>query len=299
MGSFRAMGTEVTVLAPHESEQDEAALTERVAAVFEDAERRFSRFRVDSELSALNRADGAVRVSRAMLDTLLAARTFVARTRGLFDPAVGASLIAAGYDRSFTPGALDRDEGSAWPARARFDEVQIDEAHGVVLRAAHVQLDLGGFVKGLTVDRAARLVEGVAAIDAGGDAVLRGDGPDGDGWLVDVEDPADAARVLLTLRLRDRAVATSAPNRRRWHLGARAMHHLIDPRTGQPASTDLAQATVVASCAAEAEALAKAVFVLGASEGARFLAAQPACAGVLVERTGAVRCVGEMEVCDA
>lgn len=294
MGSFRAMGTEVTVLSPHESERDEAALTGRVAAVFEEAERRFSRFRVDSELSALNRADGAVRVSREMLDTLLAARALVARTRGLFDPAVGASLIAAGYDRSFAPGALDRDEVPAWPARARFDEVQIDEADGVVLRAAHVKIDLGGFVKGLTADRAARLVEGVAAIDAGGDAVLRGDGPDGDGWLVDVEDPADAARVLLTLRLRDRAVATSAPNRRRWLLGARAMHHLIDPRTGRPASTDLAQATVVASCAAEAEALAKAVFVLGASEGARFLAAQPACGGVLVERTGAVRCVGEL-----
>ena len=75
MGSFRAMGTEVTVLAPHESEHDEAALTERVAAVFEDAERRFSRFRVDSELSALNRAEGEVRVSREMLDTLISMST--------------------------------------------------------------------------------------------------------------------------------------------------------------------------------------------------------------------------------
>lgn len=299
MASFRAMGTEVTVLAPHESEQGEAQLAERVAAVFEEAEQRFSRFRSDSELSALNRAEGAVRVSRAMLDTLLAARSLVARTRGLFDPAVGAALIAAGYDRSFAPGALDRDDAPAWSPGARFDELSLDADAGVVHRPEHLQIDLGGFVKGLTADRAARLVEGVAAIDAGGDAVLRGEGPDGDGWLVDVEDPRDATRVLLTLRLRDRAVATSAPNRRRWRSGAQAMHHLIDPRTGRPSTTDLAQATVVAPCAAEAEALAKAVFVLGASEGARFLAGQPGCSGVLVEGSGAVRCVGELEVCDA
>lgn len=299
MASFRAMGTEVTVLAPHESEQDEAQLTERVAAVFEEAERRFSRFRADSELSALNRADGPVRVSREMIDTLLAARSLVSRTAGLFDPAVGAALIAAGYDRSFAPGALDRDEAPSWARRQRYDEVILDAGEGLVHRPPHVQIDLGGFVKGLTADRAAGLVEGVVAIDAGGDAVLRGAGPDGEGWLVDVEDPRDAARVLLTLRLRDRAVATSAPNRRRWRSGAQAMHHLIDPRTGRPATTDLAQATVVAPGAAEAEALVKAVFVLGARRGEGFLSGQPGCAGVLVERSGAVRCVGELEVCDA
>lgn len=299
MGRFRAMGTDVTVLAPHASERDEAVITGLVAALFEDAEQRFSRFRVDSELSAVNRADGPLRVSRPMLETLLAARSSVARTRGLFDPTVGAALIAAGYDRSFAPGALDRDDSPAWPSRARFDEVLIDAAAGVVLRPAHVQIDLGGFVKGRTADAAARLVEGVAAIDAGGDAVLQGDGPEGDGWLVDVEDPRDADRALLTLRLRNCAVATSAPNRRRWRAGQRAMHHLIDPRTGRPATTDLAQATVVAPCAAEAEALAKAVFLLGAREGARLLAAQPECAGVLVEGAGEVHRVGELEVCDA
>ncbi len=298
MGMFRAMGTEITVLVPHASDRDEASVTRRVAAVFADEERRFSRFRDDSELSFVNRASGPVRVSAAMLDVLSEARVLFERTCGLFDPTVGAALIAAGYDRSFAPGALDRDGSLPAPPRVAFDDVHVDTRAGTVTRPAAVKLDLGGFVKGRAADRAARGIDGAAAIDAGGDAVLRGAGPDGAGWLVDVEDPCDASRVLLTLRVRDRAVATSAPNRRRWLAGTRAMHHLIDPRTGLPANCDLAQATVIASCAAEAEAMTKAVFMLGARDGARFLASQPGCAGVLVGRDGAVLRVGELEVCD-
>jgi thiamine biosynthesis lipoprotein len=136
-------------------------------------------------------------------------------------------------------------------------------------------------------------------IDAGGDAALRGEGPDGAGWLVDVEDPADARRVVKTLRIRDRAVATSAPNRRRWRTGAGAAHHLIDPRTGAPASSELAQVTVVAPDAEQADVLAKVAFVLGADEGARWLGRRPGIGGVLVLRDGSSLVVGELEVAHA
>ena len=96
-----------------------------------------------------------------------------------------------------------------------------------------------------------------AALDAGGDALLRGTGPDGQGWIVDVEDPADPTREVLTLRVRDRAVATSAPNRRRWRTELGRMHHLIDPGTGRPSESDLAQVTVLADGVEVAEVLAK------------------------------------------
>lgn len=115
----------------------------------------------------------------------------------------------------------------------------------------------------MAVDRAATLLPKDGAIDAGGDAYLRGSAGDGAGWLVDVEDPFDASCVALTLRLRDAGVATSAPNRRRWLRAGKAMHHLIDPRTGAPAASDLAQMTVVAPTVELADVLAKAAFVAG------------------------------------
>jgi len=293
MWTFRAMNTDVCVAAPHLDEAAQQALAAKIAALFADTEERFSRFRDDSELSRLNVATKAITVSREMLDALVAARAHVAATAGIFDPAIGAALASAGYDRSFAPGVLDREVARTPPA-ARFDDVIIDEQARCVVRPPHVQLDFGGFLKGRTVDRAAVLAPAVAMIDAGGDLVLRGDGPDGHGWLVDIEDPEDEQRIVGTLRLRDRAVATSAPNRRCWRVGDTLAHHLIDPRTRVPAASDLAQVTVVARSAEHADVLAKVTFVLGADTGSRWLARWPHVGGVLVLRDGSTRTVGEV-----
>ena len=292
MWTFRAMNTEVTIVAPL------AADAAGIARLFADTERRFSRFREDSELSLLNRATEPIVVSPELLELLLAARRHHVETRGLFDPTIGAALVAAGYDRSFAPGILDRDEHAAAPTPERA-ELEIDEHARRVTRPASLQIDLGGFLKGRTVDRAATMLPAPALVDAGGDIRLRGDGVNGGGWLVEIEDPFDARATVATLRVRDRAVATSAPNRRRWRVGGQLAHHLIDPRTRAPSLSDLAQATIVAPTAERADVMAKVVFFLGASEGVRFVARHAELGAVLVTRTGGLRIVGNVEVADA
>jgi thiamine biosynthesis lipoprotein len=262
------------------------------------AKSTFSRFRDDSELARLNAASGPVEVSAALFDVLSRARAHVERTGGAFDPGVGAAVVAAGYDRSFSPGALDRDEAPPRGAPlASLVDLVLDARERIVTRPPGLRIDLGGLVKGATVDRAAALLPAVAALDAGGDAALRGAGPDGEGWIVDVEDPADASRVLASLRVRDAAVATSAPNRRRWQVAGRPRHHLVDPRTGAPVEGDLAQVTVIAPSAELADVLAKAAFVLGAREGARLLERE-GVASVLVRTSGRVDLVGDLEMFD-
>lgn len=300
MAAFRAMGTEVTVLTPALDEAGEHARAREVARVFERAERRFSRFRGDSELSLLNRSDTRGSVSTPMFDALVDARAWLDRSEGLFDPAIGAALIAHGYDRSFAPTELDREGAPRDTPRASLRELELDPATRSVLRPAHVVLDFGGFVKGRTVDDAAAAIpEKSLAIDAGGDAVLRGDGPDGEGWLVDVEDPRDASRTLVTLRVRDGAVATSAPNRRRWRFGPAFAHHLIDPRTGAPARSDLLQATALAPTAEAADVLAKTLFLLGSTHARAWLEAHPRAGAVLLRVDGAIEALGEVEVVHA
>jgi thiamine biosynthesis lipoprotein len=252
--TFRAMNTDVTVLAPGLRPEQEHRLAREVAEIFEDSERRFSRFRPESELSRLNRSGRLMPASASFLAALGRAKRFSHLTGGRFNPAIGGALIAAGYDRSFESGgarcgsALD-----APPLVLPFDRIEIDRRRRSVTLPPGVSLDFGGFIKGWTVDRAARLLPPNAALDAGGDALLRGAGPDGRGWIVDVEDPADPTREVLTLRVRDRAVATSAPNRRRWRTPFGEMHHLIDPGTGRPADSDLAQVTVLADSVKAAE----------------------------------------------
>lgn len=290
---FRAMGTEVTVHAPG---GDEAAITLRVASHFAQQERRFSRFRADSELSALNRAVGPMQVSRQLFDALLAARRWHEVTDGLFDPGVGASMGANGYERSFAPGALDDPRPAATVTVGSIRELVLDRRERTVLRPPHLHLDLGGLIKGRTVDEVRRCGRGPLAVDAGGDAALVS-AADTEGFLVDVEDPADPRRVLLTLRLRDRSVATSAPNRRAWQRGGERMHHLVDPRTGRPSKTELAQVTVVAATTEAADVLAKTLFLLG-ERGARRVAEGTAdLAAVLVRNDGKVVVLGDVEVC--
>lgn len=297
--SFRAMSTEVTVVAPGLDPAAEAALAGRVRADFAESERRFSRFRADSELGGLHRAAGPVAVSAPLFAALRRARRYFEETAGIFDPAVGGPLAALGYDRSFAPGALDREAPGPAAAPASFADVALDPVARTVTLPPGTRLDLGGMIKGHTADRAARRLPDVGAVDAGGDAVLRGAGPDGAGWLVDVEAPGDPDRVLVTLRVRDRAVATSAADRRRWTAGDRVMHHLVDPRTRLPAETDLAQVTVLASSAEHAEVLAKCAFILGREAGRRLLERSPEVAAVLVRGDGTLELVGQVEVADA
>jgi thiamine biosynthesis lipoprotein len=220
----------------------------------------------------------------------------VALTDGLFDPGLGATLRALGYDRSFAPGALDRARAGALPPAGGFTDVRLEPSTRRVLRPAHVHIDLGGLAKGATVDLAARQLGARGAIDAGGDAILCGPGPEGDGWLVDVEDPADPARTLATVAVIDAAVATSAPNRRRWRLGDGIAHHLVDPRTRTSAVSDLLQATVVAPTAERADVLAKTAFLLGARAGRAFLERQPDTGGILVGEHGRPVFVGRLDV---
>lgn len=292
MFTFRAMNTVIEVTAS----DSEEAIAGQVAVTFDEAERRFSRFREDSELSALNRADGAFAASPELFDMLSRARRYAEMSDGLFDPAVGGILSALGYDRSFAPGALDRESARSPPRKARFLDVVLDAQTRAVFRPPHVHIDLGGMAKGHTVDRAAVHLVGSGAIDAGGDAIVRGPAPNGGEWLVEIEDPQEPSRTIATLAVSNAAVATSAPNRRRWRVGAGIAHHLIDPRTGTSSTSDLLQATVVASCAELAEVLAKTVFLMGVRDGRRFLGRQPGVGGVLVRASGDPVFVGEVDV---
>lgn len=307
MLTFRAMNTDITITAS----QQEAAVAAGVLEIFERAEQRFSRFREDSELSRLNRASGPFRVSAELFELLVRARSYVAMTGGIFDPAVGGAMLALGYDRSFSPGALDhafdhpldhpldpleRLDGGPRPAPASVLDLLLDGHAQTVTRPPQLQLDLGGLAKGATVDRAAALLGSSGAIDAGGDAYLRGHTEEDEPWLVEVEDPRDASRTVATVAVCNQAVATSASNRRRWRVGGRWVHHLIDPRTQTSAVTDLLQATVFAPTAELAEVLAKTAFILGSRLAPRWLAHQPRVAAVLIPQKGPPAFVGALDL---
>jgi len=181
-------------------------------------------------------------------------------TGGLYNPMVLAALREAGYATTF-----DAVRGGSPRAQTVPDPANCLLFEGDGVRLADGALDLGGIVKGWTVDLAFELLEARYPnlfVNAGGDLRCSGSEEGIDGWLIAVGAPeGQAAYWEGPMR---HAVATSTTRKRRWKTttGA-AAHHLIDPRTGLPAESPFEQVSVWAPEAWRAECWAKAVLIGG------------------------------------
>ena len=286
-------------------------------------EAQLSRFRGDSGLARLNAADGRrTAIGPVLWDVLRAALDAARWTQGLVTPTLLAALEHAGYDRSFDALAAVRadplprpDGGGGWTsegsnaadgpnaadgrtaadgrltaAATDWRAIRMDPAGRTVTLPAGMRLDLGGSAKGWAADQAARRLAATAPalVDAGGDIAVSGPMPDGNRWPIAVADPRLPDARLAVLWLGRGGVATSGTDVHRWQRDGHWQHHIIDPRTGAPAATDLLSATVVARSAVEAEAAAKAALILGRRAGMAWIERHPYLSGMLVGLDGAV-----------
>ena len=235
-------------------------------------DRVLSGWRGDSELAALNRALH-FRASPDLFALIQAGENWRGKSGGAF------SLRLGGLASSTEPAAL--------AARLADAPVGLDAATSRISRPAELQFAVDAIAKGYIIDRAldaARAVPGVqgAMIDIGGDVACWGQAPNGTAWHVGIADPcrtADNAAPSQVIALRNGAVASS---------GTGARDHLIyDPRSGLPRQ-GMALATAVASNAADADALASAVYVLPPEEGIRLADSIPGAAVRLVAADGTV-----------
>ena len=269
---FRAMGTEIELLVATDEASGALAAAE---AEFHRLEALLSRFRPDSELSRLN-DEGTLAAGPDLLRVVELALAARESTGGRFDIRVHGALVAAGYDRSFELVAPD----DATPAR--FPERQpggVEVRDGVISLEDGVRLDLGGIGKGYACERAAEILAtaGPCLVNAGGDIATRHGV-----WTVAVETPDGPLALELSGSC---ALATSGRDSRRWRRADRELHHIIDPATGEPSSSDLLRVTVVAHDTVDAEVTAKALFLAG-SEAARREADELAIPAVLVTAAG-------------
>lgn len=246
------------------------AAWQAVVDEFEAVDASMSRFRVASELTARNAGPG--RVTWRLRRALAVADRAWRQTGGRFDARVARALEAIGFQGAegrLVP--LPAQHPSREPAVGRTFELTID--HGVALPEP---VDLGGLGKGLALrwaaDRAVGCLAAILAdgggflLEAGGDLVVRGV-PSGGRWQVAIEDPAGDPTPVAVVGVDDgEAVATSSIRINAWRtVDGRSVHHLLDPRTGEPAGATLAAVTVVTRDPAWAEVWSKALFVEGSA----------------------------------
>ncbi|OAO89098.1 hypothetical protein AXX17_ATUG04590 [Arabidopsis thaliana] len=277
---------------------------------FAFVEHNLSRFLPTSELSKLNNAQGRPFMASALLYQVLSeADLYREATGGIFSPYLGSELIRLGYRNSFEQLSADvsveNDLARQAPSMRsqstnRFpvgdhmsSQAHLNSVHRSITLQADVTVDLGGFAKGWATQQLAGMLkrEGIRAlaIGAGGDLLLWGT-PAG-GWEIMIASPFSPADSLMSLVLRGPAgIATSSIGKRRWKGASGAEHHhLVDPRTGLSADTDLVQVTLIAPSAILAEVCAKCVLILGPELGPLWLEEQyPSCAVIGVMRDGSL-----------
>ncbi len=300
--TFTAMGSRFNVWL--ESEPEGAQVLQRVPAWVEEYEAVLSRFRPESELSRLNARGGRwTETSETLFQALQKARHAAQLTNGLCNPLVLPALMAAGYTHSFqrdfspsTPhgGEVGGPEDTSFtpPAVPAWTAIQVRPKKRLVKLPPQGKIDLGGTAKGWAAERIAERLSayGPCLVDAGGDLVARGAPKGLAGWTVRIAEPGPEPDQppLAAICVTDCAVATSGVDYRRWRQGNRTRHHLIDPRSGQPAETDVLSATVVHPDAALAEGYAKALVLMGSEEGLAWILRQPQGAALVVRKDRAV-----------
>ncbi|MFB2579772.1 FAD:protein FMN transferase [Herbiconiux sp. P15] len=259
--AFDAIGTSWQIETPAPlGETERAAVLSRI----EEFDRVYSRFRLDSLVTAIAEAPGAGRYefpadSEVLFDLY---DRLALSTGGAVDPLVGRDLERLGYDRDYSlranPARADASPRASWGTDV--------SREGRMLRTtAPVVIDVGAAGKGYLVDLVAEVLREHGrtefVVDASGDLVQAGPEP----VRIGLEHPLDPSKAIGVARLHNASLCASASNRRVWGDG---LHHIVDARTGNPAREVIATWVIVNGTApastALADGLATALFFTGA-----------------------------------
>lgn len=255
-------------------------LKQAVTEAFDEVDRidrLMSHYKPDSPLSRINReaAKHPVKVETELLNFLMDWRNFSRTTEGAFDITVGPLMKAWGFFRG--EGRMPtKDELARVKKVVGYQHLLFDYQNKTVqFDREGVELDLGGVAKGYAVDRACLILKrnniGRALISAGGSTIYAlGAPPESEAWDIQIQDPLDARKVALTVKLKDQALSVSGSAEKFFELNGKRYSHIMNPRTGRPVMNVLGVA-VITWYGASGDAFDNAFYVMGVKKTKKFL----------------------------
>jgi thiamine biosynthesis lipoprotein len=243
----------------------------------------------ESDVVRINNAAGksAVKVALETMAVIEKSLEMSRRSEGAFDITYAAMRGIWKFDEEMDRTLPDPAEIARRKKLINWRDVVVDKKAGTVkLRRAGMRLGLGGIAKGYAVDRCAAVLRGEGfrdfMVQAGGDLYVSGRKGTAN-WMVGVRDPrGGAASVIAKMAIENQAFSTAGDYERSFVIGGRRYHHIIDPKTGYPATASRG-VTILAPDAFTADALDDAVFILGPKKGLALADATPGCAAVIVD----------------
>ena len=291
--SYAVMGTQATftiwtadVARAERAFADADAELERIERLMTDWEREGW---APSDVVRINKAAGkeAVEVSEETITVIDKSLEMSRRSEGAFDITFAAMHGLWKFDEDLDPTVPPADEIARRRKLINWRDVVVNHrARTVKLRRPEMRMGLGGIAKGYAVDRGAAVLRADGfddfMVQAGGDLYVSGQ-KGAANWMVGVRDPRGGPTAIIArMPIKNHAFSTAGDYERSFVLGGRRYHHIIDPKTGYPATASR-EVTIFAPTAFLADALDDAVFILGPQKGLALVAAYPDCAALIVD----------------
>jgi thiamine biosynthesis lipoprotein len=287
------MGTHVAFAAYTTPERGDAAVRAAFNAAGDEIRRvesLMTTWRPDSELSRVNAAAGRekVAVSEETYEVVAAAIHTSEISEGTFDITFESLHGLWKFDQDLDPHPPTAAAVKEKLPLVGYKHVHLDAAaRTIYLDQAGTKISLGGIAKGYAVDKAARVLEraGLTSffVQAGGDLYTRGKKPDGTEWSAGVRDPRGPDGSFFALIwVSDHAFSTAGDYERSYIVDGKRYHHIIDPRTGYPATASRS-VTIWAPNALIADEIDDAVFILGPEKGLRLVESLDGVGAVIVD----------------
>jgi thiamine biosynthesis lipoprotein len=309
-GEGAAMGTHLAFAAfttPTVDASKARAAFDAAIAEIRRVEAVMTTWRPDSEISKINSAAGKapVAVSDETLSIIKDSIHTSEISEGTFDITFQTLHGLWKFDEDLDPHPpTDKDIKARLPFLG-FKNIVVDDAKKTVMLAKDkTQIGLGGIAKGYAVDRAVAILDkaGLTSffVQAGGDLFARGKKPDGSEWQAGIRDPrGPESKWFAKLPLSDHAFSTAGDYERAYLVGGKRYHHIIDPRTGYPATASRS-VTIWAPSALVADEIDDAVFILGPDKGLKLVESLDGVGAVIVDAKNNVwvskRLQGKLEV---
>jgi thiamine biosynthesis lipoprotein len=275
---------------------DEAAIEAATTQALAEVDRAMSTWRDDSDLSRIRATTGPVVVAEETALVVEAALVLARDTGGAFDPTVQPLMELWGFHGTERETLPTDEEIEAARAQVDFLRVRVgrDDQGRPTVDGGGTALDLSAIAKGHAVDRVSVALSDLGVpdhmVEVGGEVRAHGRGPSGALWKVGVDLPqegwAPGALLADVVVVTNAAVATSGNYRQTRRIGDTIVHHTMDPRTGRPATSRVASATVIAADCRTADGFATALMVLDPDAGLRLVEDRPDLEALLLVPEG-------------
>lgn len=261
------------------SKKELAALHSEIDAALKDVNRTMSTWQDDTEISQFNHFQGLenFKISPEFAAVATTALKFSEATDGAFDPTVKPLVDYWGFGPEERTMPLDEVRQAVGWQKVHLEGSALQKDHPAL------QLDFSAIAKGYGVDRVAEVIAQTRdnfLVEIGGEIVTHGTNPKGKPWTVGIESPDPATgfgeSIFQTLELSGRAMATSGDYRNfQVRADGTRYSHIINPKTGMPAESDIAAVSVLANDCMDADAAATSLFVMGSEKSFQWLENHP------------------------